>query len=115
MFKYDTFYVYLDQSETNRKVHNYQVFLSNTTRRQDGVLCIDDAGPIFPLPGAVKNCPALARFVIFHNAVSNASSTINKFSQICEVKVEGKHVCLCEFREVLVFVQEDLFYANIKI
>lgn len=49
-----------DPSETKRKVHNYQVFLSNTTRRQEGSLCIDDTGPIFPLPGVVKNCQALA-------------------------------------------------------
>lgn len=43
-----------DPSETKRKVHNYQVFLSNTTHRQEGSLCIDDTGPIFPLPGVVK-------------------------------------------------------------
>lgn len=78
-----------DPSETKRKVHNYQVFLSNTTRRQEGSLCIDDTGPIFPLPGDVKNCPALARFVIFHSAISHGSATTIHYSQICEVKVEG--------------------------
>lgn len=90
-----------DPHET--KVHNYQVFLSNTTQRQDGSMCIDDAGPIFPLPGVVKNCPALARYVIFHNANSHGSATSFKYSQICEVKVEGckgsgKHGSYCDKR-----------------
>lgn len=78
-----------DHPETKRKVHNYQVFLSNTTHRQEGSLCIDDTGPIFPLPGVVKNCPALARYVIFHNTISHGSVTTFNYSQICEVKVEG--------------------------
>lgn len=83
-----------DHPETKRKVHNYQVFLSNTTHRQEGSLCIDDTGPIFPLPGVVKICPALARFVIFHNAISHGSATTFNHSQICEVKVEGNPVFL---------------------
>ncbi|XP_022327885.1 uncharacterized protein LOC111127136 [Crassostrea virginica] len=73
------------------KVYNYQVFLSNTTQWQDGFLCIDDRGPSFPFPGYVKNCPIIARFVIFKNAVYGENVTDHNFnfSQICEVKVEG--------------------------
>lgn len=90
-----------DYPEAKRKVHNYQVFLSNTTRRQEGSLCIDDTGPIFPLPGVVKNCPALARFVIFHNAISHGSATTFHYSQICEVMVEGNPVFSLNFAEYI--------------
>lgn len=64
-------------------------------------MCIDDAGPIFPLPGVVKNCPALARYVIFHNANSHGSATSFKYSQICEVKVEGNPVSSLSFAEFI--------------
>ena len=80
------------------KVYNYQVFLSNTTQWQDGFLCIDDRGPSFPFPGYVKNCPIIARFVIFKNAVYGENVTNHNFdfSQICEVKVEGTiTLCTC--------------------
>lgn len=99
--KYVSWVFFSDPSETKRKVHNYQVFLSNTTHRQEGSLCIDDTGPIFPLPGVVKNCQALARFVIFHNAISHGSATTFHYSQICEVMVEGNPVFSLNFAEYI--------------
>ncbi|XP_056009763.1 uncharacterized protein LOC125680474 [Ostrea edulis] len=69
------------------KVHNYEVYLSNTTRWQNGFLCIEDAGPSRAIIGLEGNCQVFARYVIFHNAASG--STNSAFSPVCEVIVKG--------------------------
>ncbi|XP_062594573.1 uncharacterized protein LOC134255992 [Saccostrea cucullata] len=78
---------YKTSAVNGRFVYNYKMYLSNTTRWIDGFPCISDPGPSAALPGTVKDCPTIARYVIFHNTKESDSSL--NFSSVCDVKVEG--------------------------
>ena len=78
----------------------YSVYISNTTKKEDGVLCFRDTiytRATIPNPTNIT-CQHHGRYVIYHNDRTNPPYPegyhTNAFTELCELEVHGKKMTL---------------------
>lgn len=75
----------------------FSVYLSNTTDKEDGVLCFRDTNfTRATIPNPVNiSCPYRGRYIIYYNNRTHKPFTVgyNKYalSDLCEVEVYGEY------------------------
>nr|XP_022304886.1 uncharacterized protein LOC111111958 [Crassostrea virginica] len=88
---------YLDKDKDNTKyILGFSVYISNTTNKEDGVLCFRDTNytrATIPNPANIS-CPYHGRYVIYYNSRTDwwypeGYSTLT-YIFLCEVEVYGK-------------------------
>lgn len=76
----------------------FSVYLSNTTNKEDGVLCFRDTNfTRATIPNPVNiSCPSYGRYVIYYNNRTHKPfpAGYNKYalSDLCEVEVYGEYL-----------------------
>ena len=80
----------------------YSVYISNTTMKEDGVLCFKDTSytlATIPNPTNII-CPVHGRFVIYHNDRTNPPYPdgyhVYAFNELCELEVHGKKMTMLQ-------------------
>ena len=80
----------------------FAIYVSNTTKKEDGVLCfkdtnstINDITPVFNI-----TCPVHGQYVIYYNERKGPKETMRSmseyaFNDLCEVEVYGNSLIIC--------------------
>lgn len=92
-------FFFLENSVYVSRFLGFSLYVSNTTKKEDGILCFHDtaynAGSI---PSSMNiSCPVSGRYVIYYNTREGNISHIPTYSseayiELCEVEVYGKHM-----------------------
>lgn len=95
----------------------FSLYVSNTTVKEDGMLCYKDTNfTAASIPPTMNiSCDVLGRFVIYYNSRKNLSPINHDYSpkvfnNLCEVEVYGTNEYFMQYH--IPFVQQDIVFIT---
>ena len=98
MFNYDFYLLFFFKDNINvyaKRFLGFSVYISNTTQKEDGVLCFRDTSyTSATIPNPVNvSCPYYGRYVIYYNNRTHPPYPNGydeyAYNELCEVEVNG--------------------------